>query len=136
MDKFKIADPEIRRRGFLTAGLVTFGAAGLASIGGGAAAQSPITGVAAGTVPLPSDAVDPADAVNPPKPPGLKKFASVDGRYPVSYRRSIPAACRVMTAHFDAIATRSYPALTRTLQFPFGIIEQLDGVLVNSPDEL
>src|SRR4051812_2665983 len=101
------SDSDMRRRGFLKAGLISFGAAGLASltnIAPNARSAEPVS---------PPDGLDPQDAVDPTPPSGFKKGAQVDARFPISYRRSVPAACRVMTAHFDAIATRSYSALAK-----------------------
>ena len=120
---------DLKRRGFLSGGLITFGAAGLASLG------LPTPSKAA-ELPVLSDAIDPVDTMDPPAPPNMKKGAQLDARFPVSYRRSVPQACRVMAAHFDAIATRDYKALARTMQFPFAIVERIDVVVVNSPSDL
>src|ERR1051326_7071310 len=105
---------DLKRRGFLSGGLITFGAAGLASLG------LPTPSKAA-ELPVLSDAIDPVDTMDPPAPPNMKKGAQLDARFPVSYRRSVPQACRVMAAHFDAIATRDYKALARPMQFPFAL---------------
>src|SRR3954470_23902156 len=121
--------PSLERRSLLKGGLITFGTAGLSSLG----LVAPT--VAAELTP-PSDAVDPVDTMDPPAPVGIKKGAQIDARFPISYRRSVPAACRVMAAHFDAIATRNYKALARTMQFPFAIVERIDVVVVESPADL
>jgi len=123
--------PSFERRSLLKGGLITFGSAGLASLG----LVAPTPAIAAELPPL-SDAIDPIDTMDPPAPAGLKKGAQIDARFPVSYRRSVPAACRVMAAHFDAIATRDYKALARTMQFPFAIVERIDVLVVNAASDL
>jgi hypothetical protein len=133
-------DWDVKRRDFLATGVFALGA-GLPIVG---AAQGPDGGQrrrAAPQAPLnvvvpPDDQIDPADAVDPVAPKGLKPNATVDARYPVSYQRSVPAACRVMTAHFHAIAQRDYQLLAKTMHFPFAIIERTDAVIVNSPADL
>jgi hypothetical protein len=125
MKQYPITDPRLGRRDFVSAGLITFGAAGLAGLGS-AAAQSVV---------VPDD-IDTLDAIDPITPKGLKKNATVDPRYPVAFQRSVPAACRVMTAHFLAINQRDYAALAKTMHYPFAIVESLDTVIVNSPAEL
>jgi|SRR6185312_9856532 len=119
----------LERRRFLRGGLITFGAAGLAGL-------SDVSRASAADLPKVSDATDPADTVDPPAPANMKKGAQLDARFPVSYRRSVPEACRVMSEHFDAIATRDYRALARTMQFPFAVVERIDTVVVASPDDL
>lgn len=124
---------KLNRRWLLQSGVLACGAAALPSAAG---AQSASTGCATEGWEAPIGEVNPLDDVNPPRPENLKKPGQVDARFPISYRRSVPAACRVMAAHFDAVATRDYKKLAKTLQFPFAIIENIDAIVVNSPDDL
>lgn len=123
----------LNRRWLLQSSVLTLGAAALPTV---ASAQSATAACSSEGWEAPIGEINPVDDVNPPRPANLKKPGQVDARFPISYRRSVPAACRVMAAHFDAIATRNYNKLATTLQFPFAIIENIDAIIVNSEDEL
>src|ERR1051325_2525358 len=114
-------ESQLERRDFLTASVVAFGA----GLPGVLLAQS-----GSGQTPVAGERPDPADAIDPLAPPGLKPNGALDARFPVSYQRSVPAACRVMTEHFHAIAQRDYSALAKTLHFPFAIVEGIDTIAV------
>ena len=131
-------DSDLKRRDFLATGVFTLGAGlpqVLAAQAGSTQRRPPQTAPVNVVVPD-DDQIDPLDAIDPVAPKGLKSNATVDARYPVSYQRSVPAACRVMTAHFHAIAQRDYKLLAKTLHFPFAIIERTDAVIINSPADL
>lgn len=123
----------LNRRWLLQSSMLVCGAAALPAP---ALAQSASAGSAPEGWEPPVGEINPLDQVNPPRPANLKKPGQVDARFPISYRRSVPAACRVVAAHFDAIATRDYKKLATTLHFPFAIIENIDAIVVNSADEL
>src|SRR5579871_5808077 len=59
-------------------------------------------------------------------PAGLADGAMLDGRFPVAFEESIPAAMSVLMAHFTAIARRDLKAIARTLHFPFAIYEGVE----------
>lgn len=124
-------DTNPKRREFLATGVFTLGA-GLPFL----SPQGPWGSAPQNVVVPDDDQIDPLDAMDPVAPKGLKSNATVDARYPVAFQRSVPAACRVMTAHFHAISQRDYKLLARTMHFPFAIIERTDAVIVSSPADL
>ena len=76
------------------------------------------------------------DAQDPQAPKDLKPKAELDPRFRVTYERSVPAAVEVITQHFAALSERNLKALAETMQFPFATIENVDTVVVKSPEDL
>lgn len=80
--------------------------------------------------------LNPQDAQDPQAPKGLKPNAELDPRYRVTYERSVPAAVEVITQHFAALSERNLKALAETMQFPFASVENVDTVVVKTPEDL
>jgi hypothetical protein len=74
-----------------------------------------------------SDAAD-RDLAAAEPPPGWRDGAMLDGRFPVAFEASVPAAMSVMMAHFTAIARRDLKAIAATLHFPFAIYEGIEAL--------
>jgi len=77
-----------------------------------------------------------ADLAQASPPEGLRDGAMLDGRFPVSFEASVPAAMAVLTAHFTAIARRDLAALAATLHFPFAIYEGIEAEVFESREAL
>src|SRR4051812_15433607 len=71
-----------------------------------------------------------------PAPPGLKRGAQLDSRFPVSFAPTVSQGLRLVTEYFAALNQRDLPALSRTLHFPFAIYENIEPVVVNTAAEL
>lgn len=67
--------------------------------------------------------LDGQDLAQASPPDGWRDGAMLDGRFPISFESSIPAAMQVLMAHFTALARRDLAALADTLHFPFAIYE-------------
>ena len=61
-------------------------------------------------------------------PPGWRDGGMLDGRFPVAFEQSVPAAMSVMMAHFTAIARRDLKAIAATLHFPFAVYEGIEAL--------
>jgi hypothetical protein len=105
------------RRGFVQ----TLGAVGAAGVAGmnaiGVSAQS---------------RADQSAATDFAQPAGLKKGAQLDSRFPVSFADTVSNGFRLVTDYFTALSQRDLTALSRTLHFPFAIIENIEPVVVDS----
>jgi hypothetical protein len=115
------AEPrELNRRQFVQ----TVGAAGLAGAVGG---------LAPGLVnPLSAQPAAQAGAAEFPAPPGLRKGAQLDSRFPVSFATPVSQGLRLITEYFTALSERNLEAIARTLHFPFAIYEDIEPVVVQS----
>jgi hypothetical protein len=63
-------------------------------------------------------------AADPPST--LRDGAMLDGRFPVAFEQSVPAAMSVLMAHFTAISRRDLKGIARTLHFPFALYEGVE----------
>lgn len=81
------------------------------------------------------EATPPDDASDPPEPDGIHPLGQLDARFPVTYRRSIPAAMAVLTEYFEALADRDLDAMAETFQFPFATYEGIEPVVFEDEDE-
>jgi hypothetical protein len=70
-----------------------------------------------------SDVMDKADLATADPPAGWRDGAMLDGRFPVAFEGSVPAAMQVLMAHFTALSRRDLAAIADTLHFPFAIYE-------------
>ena len=70
-----------------------------------------------------TDLIDRTDLAAADPPSGWRDGAMLDGRFPVAFETSVPAATAVLMAHFTALARRDLQALADTLHFPFAIYE-------------
>lgn len=76
------------------------------------------------------------DTTDLPEPEGIHPSGQLDARFPVTYRESVPNAMSVLTEYFAALARRDVDAMAETLQFPFGVYEGIEPVVVESAEEL
>jgi hypothetical protein len=67
--------------------------------------------------------MDDRDLAGAAPPAGLRDGAMLDGRFPVAFENSVPAAMQVMMAYFTAISRRDLAGIAATLHFPFAIYE-------------
>ena len=70
-----------------------------------------------------TDVMDQADLAAAEPPAGWRDGAMLDGRFPVAFEQSVPAAMQIVMAYFTAIARRDLAAIAETLHFPFAIYE-------------
>jgi hypothetical protein len=75
-------------------------------------------------------------AVDPARPAGLRPLAQLDARFPVAFEASVPAAMRVLTEYFAALARRDLDGMARTLHFPFATYEGTEPVVVERREQL
>ncbi len=75
------------------------------------------------------------DAQDPQAPKGLKPNAQLDPRFRITYERSVPAAIEVITQHFAALSERNLKALAETMHFPFATVENVETVVVKTPED-
>ena len=112
------------RRDFITVA----SAAGLAAAAVGTAA-------AAAQAPQPAQAAA-SDVKDPEKPAGLKPEGELDGRFPVMYESSVPAAMTLATQYMAAMTKRDLNGLAGLFHYPFVAYEGIDTVVVNSREDL
>jgi hypothetical protein len=84
---------------------------------------------------LMTDVMEPLDLAGAEPPAGWRDGAMLDGRFPIAYAESVPAAMQVLMAHFTAIARRDLAAIAKTLHFPFAIYEGVEASVFESRSE-
>jgi hypothetical protein len=82
--------------------------------------------------PLSAQPAAQAGAAEFPAPPGLRKGAQLDSRFPVSFATPVSQGLRLITEYFTALSERNLEAIARTLHFPFAIYEDIEPVVVQS----
>ena len=70
-----------------------------------------------------SDVTDSADLGAADPPAGWRDGAMLDGRFPVTFEASVPAAMQIAMAYFTALSRRDLAGVAETLHFPFAIYE-------------
>lgn len=63
------------------------------------------------------------DLADAAPPEDLRDGAMLDGRFPMAFEESVPAAMSMLSAHFAAISRRDLQGVAATLHFPFAIYE-------------
>jgi hypothetical protein len=70
-----------------------------------------------------------------PKPAGLRPNAQLDGRFPVSYKTSVPEAMKYLTEYFAAFSSRDLAGVASTLHFPYATYEGVEPIVYQSVQE-
>jgi hypothetical protein len=79
-----------------------------------------------------SETTDARDLADAEPPIGWREGGMLDGRFPVAFEESVPAAMAVAMAHFTAIARRDLKAIAAALHFPFAIYEGIEASVYES----
>src|SRR5262245_3359092 len=80
----------------------------------------------------PAGAAQPAADDVPAKPAGVKQGAMFDCRFPEAYETALPAALKVVTDYFAALARRDLRAMAKSFHYPFAIYEGVEALVVDS----
>src|SRR5580704_16926640 len=71
-------------------------------------------------------ATDHGDLAAADPPAGWRDGAMLDGRFPVAFAQSVPAAMQVLMAYFTAVSRRDLAGAAATLHFPFALYEGVE----------
>ncbi len=66
----------------------------------------------------------------------LKPKAVFDHRHPIMYEESVAMSVTVLTRYFAALQRRDLKAMAEQMHFPHASIEEIDVVIIESPEDL